>query len=225
MYVGKEIPVEPGQILRVPRGWGSQSSRQSAHESGNGVSTTYRLPVPARKCSWYSFHLRGCVYPRAVVRQEELCQWKIPVTPRGIEPATFRLVAQYLNQLPPTIRISLRNNYAKKCMYSMYLRLQWMFLQTWQDDLLLSMLTAAIPLTLTGSSYKRISTPGVRSGQSQSLTALSSPDEARNRPSGEFRKLDICPAWASAIDVCSLWSRNDESGIRRRVPLEHALHS
>ena len=82
-----------------------------------------------------------------------------------------------------------------------------------------------LPLTLTGSWNKIISTPGVRSGQIQSLTVLSSLDEARNRPSGEHRKLDIWPSWASAIDICSLWCRNDDSGIRSRVPLEHALHS
>jgi hypothetical protein len=86
----KQSHYSPGQALRFPGGWGSQISRHSVHEGGKVVSPTHRPPLP-QKIFLVLISVRGWVYS---IVPEGLCQWKIPVTPLGIETATFRLVPQ-----------------------------------------------------------------------------------------------------------------------------------
>jgi hypothetical protein len=100
----KQSHYRPGQPLRILGSLGSQISRQLEHEGGKFVSPTHRPPLP-QKTFLVHISVRGCVELRAIVRPE----WKNPMTPSGIEPATFRLVAQCLNQLRHRTLISITN--------------------------------------------------------------------------------------------------------------------
>ena len=74
-------------------------SKQSAHDGGKVVSPMHWLPLPRKRFPLVLISVRGWADPRAIVRPEGLCQWKIPMTPSGTEHAAFCLVGHSLNQL------------------------------------------------------------------------------------------------------------------------------
>jgi hypothetical protein len=97
----KAVPLQACSGPEVSRKLRFPDYMTTAQDDGKVVSPTHRPPLP-QEMLLVLISVRGWVDPRAVVRSEGLCQWKFPMTPSGIEPATFRFVAQYLN-LCPTI--------------------------------------------------------------------------------------------------------------------------
>jgi hypothetical protein len=89
----KQSYYRPEQTHKLAEDWGSKISRQSTHEGGKVVIPTHRPPLTPQELFLVFICVRGWVNPRAIVRPEGLCQWKISVTTSGIDPATFRFVA------------------------------------------------------------------------------------------------------------------------------------
>ena len=89
---------DPSTALDRPWGFqevGAPRFQDNRHMKTVRLSALRTGRLYPKKYSWYSFVLEA----GSTSRPEGWSWWKIPMTPSGIEPATFRLVAQCLNQL------------------------------------------------------------------------------------------------------------------------------
>jgi hypothetical protein len=96
-FIGKAVPLQACGGPEYSRKLKFPDYMTTARDDGKVDSLTHRQPLPNRKFSWYSFLLEAESTPRW---SEWLCKWKIPLTPSGIEPATFRFVTRTLNTVP-----------------------------------------------------------------------------------------------------------------------------
>jgi len=92
----KQSPYRPGRAQRVPGSYISQISWQR-HMMVVGCQPYTPAAFTPRKYSWYSFLLEAESTPGPQCDQKDFTSMKNPLTPPGIEPATFRFVVQHLN--------------------------------------------------------------------------------------------------------------------------------
>ena len=89
---GKAVPLEAWSGPERSRKLRFPDFMKTAQDGGKVFSLRHRPPY-LQEIHLLLIFVKDWVDPRAIVRPEGLCHWKIPMTLSEIEPATFRLLA------------------------------------------------------------------------------------------------------------------------------------
>ena len=104
-HTGKSVPLhawtgpEDSRKLRLP------DFMTTAQDGGRLSALCTSCLYPPGKYSWYSFRLEAESTPGPYCDRNNFMSMKNPLAPAGIEPATYRFIAQRLNQCATAVPI------------------------------------------------------------------------------------------------------------------------